>query len=106
MKQCYQIFSSQEELEQFLPGHGLKSIMVEGVSVCIARDKNGFYAFENKCPHYSVPLDTGNINYMGEVVCSLHAYRFSLKDGWETNGKGLCLKRFEIQIDQGVYIML
>ncbi len=99
------IFASSEELMEFLPMQSIKKLQVGEKDLCLARNKEGIYAFDNKCPHYSVPLDTGNLNFIGEVVCSLHAYRFNLQDGWETTGKQLCLKRYKVHVQEdGVFI--
>ena len=100
------IFNTIEELEAFVLINQIKKIDIKEKNICITRTKNGPFAFENSCPHYSVPLETANINYLGEVVCSLHSYRFNLKNGWETTGKDLCLKRYKIELKpEGVYII-
>ena len=98
---------SKLEFDEFLPLFSLKNLTVNDTDVCFAHTKEGIYAFKNSCPHYSVPLITGKLNHMNEIVCSLHAYRFDLKYGNESDGKKLCLVKYPIEIDNDeVYITI
>lgn len=105
MKTKHLLFASEYILNQSVPIHFIYTTIIADISICITRTSKGVFAFENKCPHYSVPLESGKINFKGEIVCNLHAYRFDLKNGWETTGKKYCLKRYAVLIESdGVFI--
>lgn len=58
-----------------------------------------FHAVENMCPHRNGPLADG-IVAGADVVCPLHAWRFSLETGEVRNQKDshACLRTFETKV--------
>ena len=66
-----------------IPLGEMKKYDVEGVEVTVAHRKDGFIAFNDRCPHMNSPLHMGKIEE-GEVVCPLHKARFDLKSGKKT----------------------
>ncbi len=75
--------------------------------VCIFHLDSGFKVFDNLCPHNGHSLLEGNVNYLGEVVCALHGYRFDLNHGRESESKCADLQLHKIEItDEGVFLGL
>jgi 3-phenylpropionate/trans-cinnamate dioxygenase ferredoxin subunit len=74
----------------------LAVISIEGRSICITKYRNEWYAFLNSCPHASVPLDNGFVDALGFMVCPLHRYRFSVKNGRDSNHEGYRMKTFPV----------
>ena len=75
--------------------------------ICIFHLDAGFKAFDNLCPHNGHSLLEGTTNYLGEVVCPLHGYRFSLKDGKESESRCSDLTIHQIDItNDGVFLRL
>ena len=59
-------------------------MVIEGQAVCVVNLQSKLYAFSNTCPHLGESLSKGTLNYLGEIVCPWHSYRFNLKSGEET----------------------
>lgn len=63
------------------------------------------YAFAHKCPHASGIMANGSIDALGNVVCPLHRYRFSMQNGRNTSGEGYYLKTYPVKNDEtGIHI--
>ncbi len=80
---------------------------VHGKKICCTRYEGSLYAFAYKCPHASGIMADGFIDDSGNVVCPLHRYRFSVKNGYNSSGEGFYLKTYPLeQREDGVYIGL
>jgi nitrite reductase/ring-hydroxylating ferredoxin subunit len=80
---------------------GLAEIIVANKIVCIALKGNTLYACTQKCPHAGGFMVNGHIDAVGNIVCHMHRYKFSLQSGRNTSGEGYYLKTFPIEIRQG-----
>ena len=101
------IYQSELDLNQNVPVGTIITIELEGVTIAISHTKNGYYAFNNQCPHNKASLSDGMCNIYDEIVCPWHNYRYDLKSGNETSGHGLYLKTYHLDIsDEGVYLTL
>ncbi len=77
------IFSSFEEaLARVSPGTS-RLLVVHGRRICLSVVDKELYAVDDRCPHLGESLSKGKINYLGEVICPWHGYRFNLKTGRE-----------------------
>lgn len=102
-KQWYRI---DEELI-FPNENGIALIEVESKKICMTRIGDEWHAFAHKCPHASGRLDEGFIDALGNVVCPVHRYRFSVKNGRNTSGEGYYLKTYKLERrNNGLYIQL
>ena len=63
------------------PQNQLLDMEVEGKKITLAKWKDGYFAFAQKCPHASGRMAHGYINPLGQVVCPLHRYAFDMKNG-------------------------
>jgi len=80
---------------------------VNGKKICCTRYEGNLYAFAYKCPHASGVMADGFIDDSGNVVCPLHRYRFSVKNGYNSSGEGFFLKTYPLEKrEDGVYIGL
>ena len=77
------IFSSFEEASKSIPIGGLRLLIINGKKITLAHTDDGFYAFDNECPHQNEPLHKGTLTAFNDVVCRLHHYRFNIKTGQE-----------------------
>lgn len=85
--------------------NGLAEIKVGNKMVCIALHNNIITACTQKCPHAGGILSEGFIDALGNIVCPLHRYKFSLQNGRNTSGEGYFLKTFPVKIqNEGVFI--
>lgn len=91
--------------EIFFGSNSIAEAIADGKKICIAKHGNKLFAFAYKCPHASGLLIEGYIDPLGNVVCPLHRYKFSLQNGRNTFGEGFYLKTWPIEIrENGVYL--
>jgi nitrite reductase (NADH) small subunit len=73
-------------IEQIPPGQG-RCFVAHEIPIAVFRFRDGrFFAIDNRCPHRGGPLSEGVVGTdpssgAAAVVCPLHAYKFSLRDG-------------------------
>ena len=85
--------------------NGIAEADADGKKICLAKYKDGYYAFAQKCPHASGLLSSGYIDALGNVVCPLHRYKFCVNNGRNVSGEGYYLKNWPVQInDDGVFV--
>jgi 3-phenylpropionate/trans-cinnamate dioxygenase ferredoxin subunit len=65
--------------------------------ICIARWKDGWYGFSHSCPHAGGLMEEGYLDDLGNVVCPVHHYKFSLRNGRNTTGEGYKLKTYPVE---------
>ena len=76
-----------------------------GKKITLAQKGEQVFAFAHKCPHAGGIMANGTIDAMGNVVCPLHRYRFSMQNGRNTSGEGYFLKTYPVKMEEtGVYI--
>ena len=107
MMQWIKIFSNYSEALSTINAGTTRLLIVHQKRICLARVENQFYAVEDKCSHNGESLSKGSINYLGEVVCPWHGYRFQLKTGKEGEERSRDLETYPIKTDDtGFYIGL
>lgn len=76
-----------------------------GRTITLAKINNNVFACAHKCPHASGILANGFIDAVGNIVCPLHRYKFSLHNGRNVSGEGYYLKTYPIeQREAGVFV--
>ncbi|NOS91701.1 MAG: Rieske 2Fe-2S domain-containing protein [Cyclobacteriaceae bacterium] len=99
------IFESNDEIQTKLNQNTPFRMIIQGKSICIVMRQSVLYAFENKCPHNGETLSKGSINYLGEIVCPWHGYRFNVKTGRECAERCRDLETFPVkETEEGVFI--
>lgn len=87
--------------------NGICIVSVNDTSVCIGKYEDKLFAFPRKCPHAGADMSLGYIDRLGNVVCPLHHYRFSLSNGRNVSGEGYFLKRYAVEVDDdGVFVLI
>ncbi len=101
----YKIAESIDEIS-FSPS-GLTEIEVKGKTICLIKHNDQLFACTQKCPHAGGILADGFIDGLGNLVCPLHHYKFSLQNGRNVSGEGYFLKIFSVEIkEDGIYVNL
>ena len=77
---------------------GIAVTEVNGKKICITRFGDQWFAFAYKCPHASGIMSEGYIDAIGNVVCPVHRYKFSLQNGRNTSGEGYYLKPYPVEV--------
>ncbi len=85
--------------------NNLAEVEVADKKICVALQGNNLLACAHKCPHAGGHLAGGYVDALGNIVCPLHRYKFSLQNGRNVSGEGYYLKTYPIQVrEDGVYI--
>jgi nitrite reductase/ring-hydroxylating ferredoxin subunit len=84
---------------------GLAEITIAGKKLCISLHKDQVSACSARCPHAGGILADGYIDALGNIVCPLHRYKFSLQNGRNLSGEGYFLKTYPIEVrEDGIWI--
>ncbi|MDP4216390.1 MAG: Rieske 2Fe-2S domain-containing protein [Bacteroidota bacterium] len=99
----HRVAASAAELS-WSPGD-IALVEVDGKKVCIARFADGWYGFSHSCPHAGGLMNEGYLDDAGNVVCPIHHYKFSLRNGRNTTGEGYKLKTYPVELrPEGVFV--
>lgn len=85
------------EAELLMGGNHIAVVEVSGKKLCIGKHQQEWFGFAYKCPHASGIMADGYIDAIGNVVCPLHRYKFSIKNGRNTSGEGYYLKTYPVE---------
>ena len=96
---------AESEQEIFFASNGIAVVTVDNKQICLAKYQDHLYAFAFKCPHAGGIMADGFIDALGNVVCPIHRYRFSIKNGRNTSGEGYYLKTWQVeQRSEGIFV--
>ena len=94
-----------EEASLPLAENEIQVLEVNSKKICCTLYQGQFFAFAYKCPHAGGFMSNGFIDAVGNIVCPLHRYKFSLKNGYNTSGEGYYLKTYPIeQREDGLWL--
>lgn len=83
---------------------GLAEVEVAGKRVCLAHYKEQLFACAAKCPHAGGTMAGGYTDALGNIVCPLHRYKFSLGRGHNVSGEGYYLKTYPVKEEDGIWL--
>lgn len=103
MRKTIKIFESIKEIHW--QSNNMTVVEADGKKITIALFKDQFYAFAYKCPHAGGVMAEGFIDSLGNAVCPLHRYKFSLNTGRNSTGEEY-LKTYQTEINEnGVFVI-
>jgi 3-phenylpropionate/trans-cinnamate dioxygenase ferredoxin subunit len=97
--QWHRIAGSENEI--VFASNNIAVVEVANKKICITRVDGQWHGFAYKCPHASGIMANGNLDSDGNIICPVHRYRFSLKNGRNTSGEGYFLKTYPIEWREG-----
>lgn len=101
----YKIADHINELD--FSSRNIAIVQVKNKKICIGRYNDNVFAFAYKCPHAGGIMADGYIDPLGNIVCPLHRYKFSMTSGRNTSGEGYYLKNWPVRIkEEEVYVGL
>lgn len=101
----FKLFESKAKAKEVLTNNQPRLIRAGDKEICIVLSDDTFYAFQDACAHMGEKLHTGKVNYLKEIVCPLHTYRFSMKTGEETQQRCGSLRTYPVfETSDGVFI--
>jgi nitrite reductase/ring-hydroxylating ferredoxin subunit len=99
------IFPDTASARQVLVNDRPQLVVIGNRRICLVLRNEKLLAIEDKCSHNGESLSKGTINYLGEVVCPWHGYRFSLKTGRESEERSRDLVTYPVlENEEGVFI--
>lgn len=98
---------AEDEKEITLAENGIAVIEVKNKKICLTKFQEQWFGFTYKCPHAGGLLASGYIDIVGNIVCPLHRYKFSLKNGRNTSGEGFYMKTYPVEVRlEGLFVGL
>lgn len=103
----FKLFDTKEDLEKMLQNNEPRLVIAGNINICVVRQGGELIAFENECPHMKEGLNGGLVNYLNEIVCPLHTYKFNLITGIEEKQRCAPLKFIKVEhSDKGIFLDL
>ena len=101
----HKIADSENEIT--LAENGIAIVEIKGKKICLTKFQEQWFGFAFKCPHAGGMLANGYIDLIGNIVCPVHRYKFSLKNGRNMSGEGYYMKTFPTEKrPEGIFIGL
>lgn len=101
------VFDDIEKAKDVIKDSTSILVIINNKKICLTRHKETFYASDDKCPHQFESLSKGSVNYIGEIICPLHSYRYDLKTGRECQMRTADLKTYPVEINNnGLFITI
>lgn len=103
----FKLFNTKEDLKKMLQNNEPRLVIAGNKNICVIRQGERLIAFENECPHMKEGLNGGLVNYLNEIVCPLHTYKFNLQTGIEEKQRCASLKFVEVEyLAEGIFLKL
>jgi nitrite reductase/ring-hydroxylating ferredoxin subunit len=99
------IFSGVEEARTRLVPGKPQLLIVGKTRICLAFVNGNFRAVQDACTHNGESLSKGTINYLGEIICPWHNYRFDLATGKACDSSCTDLRTFPIKLDESGFFI-
>jgi nitrite reductase/ring-hydroxylating ferredoxin subunit len=93
------IFNSESEARERILADQPQLIILNGKRITLVLHNNTFYAVQDTCTHNGESLSKGKINYLGDIICPWHGYRFELSTGRACDSSCADLKTYPIRIE-------
>ncbi|MBX2964913.1 MAG: Rieske 2Fe-2S domain-containing protein [Cyclobacteriaceae bacterium] len=99
------IFNSIEEAKARLQNNKPQLVIIQEKRICLVLRDDRFFAVQDRCTHNGESLSKGMVNYLGEVICPWHNYRFSLHTGREAASRSGDLKTYPVKIESNGFFI-
>ena len=105
MPDWIKIFNSEAEARQRILPDKPQLVVIGETRICLVLHNGNFSAVQDACSHNGQSLSKGTVNYLGEIVCPWHGYRFDLNSGRPCDSSNPDLVTYSIKIDEtGFYL--
>lgn len=99
------IFTSKAEAFNRIKPDTPQLLIVGSKRICLVLHNGMFSAVQDACSHNGQSLSKGTVNFLGEIVCPWHGYRFDLKTGRPCDSSSPDLITYPVKIDEtGFYL--
>ena len=79
----------------------LRRVRLQGAKVLLLRIDAGVFAYEDRCPHFGLPLSVGTLDGH-TLTCPAHQFQFDATSGQGINPSCLRLRRYPIECRAGM----
>lgn len=101
----HKVFGSEQAGKERIPLGQMERVKIGSHKICLAHTVEGFFAVGDICTHLQAALSQGHMNYLNQVICPWHSYRFDLKSGIECQQRAAQLPTYPIKINNdGLYL--
>lgn len=101
------VFEDSAAARNILVNDRPQLVIIGSKRICLVLHHDNLLAIEDKCSHNGESLSKGAVNYLGEVICPWHGYRFNLKTGRESSERSRDLATYPVkENEEGVFIGL
>jgi 3-phenylpropionate/trans-cinnamate dioxygenase ferredoxin subunit len=102
----YTWFKLADSIAELFPeGKTMLACEVNSKKLCITYHKDILYACTATCPHAGGKLAEGYVDALGNIVCPIHRYKFSLQNGRNSSGEGYYLKTYPVEVrPEGIFV--
>ena len=84
--QWVRIFESLDVAKDRIKENSPQLVILGERRICLVRHDDKFNAVQDSCSHNGESLSKGTVNYLGEVICPWHNYRFVVEEyPWDDN---------------------
>jgi 3-phenylpropionate/trans-cinnamate dioxygenase ferredoxin subunit len=95
------IFSGEEEARRRLTPGKPQLVIIGQTRICLALVNGNFRAVQDACSHNGESLSKGTINYLGEIICPWHNYRFEMSSGKACDSSCRDLRTYPVRTEAG-----
>ena len=88
-------------MENALAENEPRLLLVGNKRLCLVKRDSKLHVFEEKCPHNGESLTKGKLNYLGEIICPWHGYRFNVMTGRECEERCRDLETYPVRENEG-----
>jgi len=99
------VFSGETEARNKIYADKPQLLIVNGIRICLTLHNDKFFAVQDACTHQGESLSKGTVNYLGELICPLHNYRFDLEHGRECATRSRDLRTFPVKADESGFFI-
>ncbi|WP_333819765.1 Rieske (2Fe-2S) protein [Ohtaekwangia sp.] len=99
------IFASDTEARGRIQSGKPQLLVIHGKRICLVLHEGNFRAVQDSCTHNGGSLSQGHVNYLGEIVCPWHGYRFDLRSGRACDSSSHDLKTYPVKSDDSGFFI-
>lgn len=100
------VFKNIEKISEIVPDQTSRLLKIGDRKLCLINIKGNLRVVDDKCPHQGASLNKGRVNYLGDIICPLHEYRFDSKTGQETTNRCADVKVYHTKLENGAFYVL
>lgn len=93
------VFDNVEKASTTFAINESKLVRIGENKICLSRLHDGFFAFDDTCPHQGASLSMGDCKPNGTVQCPWHHFLFDVRNGKNVGNTATDIKTYEVKIE-------